>query len=408
MRFDQGETDVPVRAGPKAPTTTNSGDTPENEQISSGKTAENPPEEPEAPNDTAVDHLGPNFEALPHESAYVCSVRSGEGTVDGRTGNTALPCGVQASSGEIGNLAAELGMLGSEGEMDEDDEEIFAMVTDTAEIESSDPMTVEEARARPDWPRWDEAMQKELKALEDAHTWTIIEQPEGVNVVSCKWVFHIKRNVDGEIEWYKARLVAKGYSQVHGVNYYDTYAPVVHLASLCTILTIAARNDWDINVFDFQSAFLNGKLDPNEVIYMQLPPGLKVDKKFRCAVALLRVALYGSKQGALKWYQELCQLLEQLGFCRVESDWGVFYRHIGIEILILASHVDDCMVTGSNKKMIKDFKANVAARFKLTGLGPISSLLGMKVMRDRVARTLSLSQESYIEGILVKYNFTDL
>ena len=86
---------------------------------------------------------------------------------------------------------------------------------------------------------------------------------------------------------------------------------------------------------------------------------------------------------------------------------GFFYRHIGIEILILASHIDDCTVTGSNKKLVKDFKANVARRYKLTDLGPISSLLGMKVTRDCVSRTISLSQDAYIDGIITRYNFTD-
>ena len=99
--------------------------------------------------------------------------------------------------------------------------------------------------------------------------------------------------------------------------------------------------------------------------------------------------------------------MESLGFRRAESDWGVFYRHIGIEILILASHIDDCMVTRSNKKLVKDFKANVARRYKLTDLGPISSLLGMKVTRDHVLRTISLSQDAYIDGIITTYNFTN-
>jgi hypothetical protein len=93
---------------------------------------------------------------------------------------------------------------------------------------------------------------------------------------------------------------------------------------------------------------------------------------------------------------------------RAESDWGVFYRHIGADILILASHVDDCTVTGSNAKLIADFKRDIATRYKLTDLGPISSLLGMKVTRDRHARTISFSHESYIDAILTKYNFVDL
>jgi hypothetical protein len=88
------------------------------------------------------------------------------------------------------NLVAELGMVGEEdGEMDEDDEEVSAMMAGVAAIESSDPTTVKEACKRTDWPKWEEAINKELTALEDACTWSVVEQPANINVVGCKWVF---------------------------------------------------------------------------------------------------------------------------------------------------------------------------------------------------------------------------
>jgi len=161
-------------------------------------------------------------------------------------------------------------------------------------------------------------------------------------------------------------------------------------------------------VFDFQSAFLNGKLDKGKDLYMELPPGYNVDKRLKHAVAKLRVALYGSKQGALKWYLELCGSLRELGLKRAHSDWGVFYTHIGRDILILASHVDDCTLTGSSRKLMGLFKNEIRARYKITDLGPISWVLGMKVIQDRVAQTISLSQEPYIDAIIAKYNFSDL
>ena len=93
-------------------------------------------------------------------------------------------------------------------------------------------------------------------------------------------------------------LVAHGFTQQYDVDYNKTYAPVAHLASLCLILAIAAHHDWDINLFDFHSAFLNGKLDDDELIFMELPPGY--DTQGYNLVARLCVALYGSKQGVLK------------------------------------------------------------------------------------------------------------
>ena len=173
------------------------------------------------------------------------------------------------------------------GKVEEEDEEIFTMVAATAEAEGLDPTTLEEARSRTDWAKWEDAIKAELKSLEDARTWDIEECPDGANVMGCKWVFKIKRNAAGEIDKYKAHLVAKGHTQVLRVDYYDTYAPVARLASLCTILTIAARNDWDVDVFDFHSAFLNGKLDDDELIYMQLPPGYNVAGEWKTPVAQL-------------------------------------------------------------------------------------------------------------------------
>jgi hypothetical protein len=91
----------------------------------------------------------------------------------------------------------------------------------------------------------------------------------------------------------------------------------------------------------------------------------------------------------------------------MEADWGVFIVTIAHHILILVSHVDDCTVTGSSSTLIKAFKEEIGTRFKITDLGPISWLLGMKVTRDRKAHMISLSQESYVNVILTKYNFAD-
>jgi hypothetical protein len=124
-------------------------------------------------------------------------------------------------------------------------------------------------------------------------------------------------------------------------------------------------------------------------------------------VTHLCVALCGLKQGALKWYKCLCSELRTLGFHQTEADWGIFITHIGCEILLLTSYIDDCTVTGSSKELVHNFKAEMGTRFKITDLGPIRWLLGMKVTWDQDRRTLSISQEPYIEAILAKYNFID-
>ncbi len=105
--------------------------------------------------------------------------------------------------------------------------------------------------------------------LTQAGTWEIVPRPTDRNVIGSKWVLRIKKKARGIIDKYKARLVVQGFTQVEGVDYFVTFAPVAKLVSLRIILAIAARNDWDINVFDFHGAFLNGEFDDEEELYME-------------------------------------------------------------------------------------------------------------------------------------------
>ena len=140
---------------------------------------------------------------------------------------------------------------------------------------------------------------------------------------------------------------------------------------------------------------------------MELPEGYTTSGDHVHPVTKLNVTLYGSKQGALRWYQELSSTLGELGLKCAHADWGIFYSRIGHDILVLASHVDNCTVTGSSPELIRSFKAEIGLCYKITDLGPISWLLGMKVAHDRAARTILLSQQTYIEAILTKYNLTN-
>ena len=118
--------------------------------------------------------------------------------------------------------------------------------------------------------------------------------------------------------------------------------------------------------------------------------------------------LYGLNQGAKNWYDALCQALAELGFTRTEADHGVFLKEIGDDIIILAVHVDDCMITRSSTKHISNFKVEMNAKYKLTNLGPAHWLLGIKITHDLANNSISLSQEAYIESIITRFNFNDL
>jgi hypothetical protein len=301
---------------------------------------------------------------------------------------------------------------------DDDKEEEHATAVDceldveyamAAVVESAEGLqpTYEEARKRPDWPKWQEAIQKELNSLEKMGTYRLVKRPPGANVVDSRWVLRIKKNAAGEVEKYKARLVAKGFTQIYGVDYYETYAPVARLTSFRLLLALAARNGWAVDTFDFDSAYLNSKLGDDEVVYLEQPAGYETKDRGGWVWRLLK-ALYGLKQGAKNWYDALHRALIELGFTRSEADHGVFFKEVGRHIIVLAVHVDDGMVTGSSVSLINKFKEEMNAKYKLTDLGAANWLLGIKITRDLVNKTLRLSQHAYIEAIITRFNFNDL
>jgi hypothetical protein len=170
---------------------------------------------------------------------------------------------------------------------------------------------------------------------------------------------------------------------------------------------IAARNRWQINMFNFHSAFLNRKLDGNKEVFMEQPPSYEDSDRIKYCLKLYK-SIYGLKQAGRKWYKIVCRTLTDLGLKRSKADQAVFYAHIGKEIIILAIHVDDSTITGSSYSLIQQYKSKINSKYSMTDLGPVNWLLGIKVTRDLAAHTLSLSQTFYIDSILQRFNFMDL
>ena len=118
---------------------------------------------------------------------------------------------------------------------------------------------------------WEKAMDEEMVALYGNETWDLVPLPEGKNTIGCKWVYKVKRNSDGNISRYKARLVAKGYAQTHGIDYEETFAPVAKMATVRSVIAVAAAKGWFLHQMDVKNAFLHGDLQ--EEVYMDQPPG---------------------------------------------------------------------------------------------------------------------------------------
>ncbi|KAB2607811.1 hypothetical protein D8674_010979 [Pyrus ussuriensis x Pyrus communis] len=123
-------------------------------------------------------------------------------------------------------------------------------------------------------PRWKEAMEVEMKALQKNETWSVESLPQGKRPVGCKWVFTIKHKADGTIDRYKARLVAKGYTQTFGVDYQETFAPVAKMNIIRVLLSLAANFDWPLKQFDVKNAFLHGDLEEEYVLDLLSETGM--------------------------------------------------------------------------------------------------------------------------------------
>jgi histone deacetylase 1/2 len=188
---------------------------------------------------------------------------------------------------------------------------------------SEEPTSVEQALGNKNWAA---AMDVEYRALVENKTWHLVPKPKGKNIIGCKWVFKIKRKSDGSIDRYKGRLVAKGYKQRYGIDYEDTFSPVVKAATVRLILSLAVSKDWCLRQLDVQNSFLHGILE--EEVYMSQPRGY-VDEAHPDYVCKLDKVLYGLKQAPRAWYARLCNKLMALGFVPSKADTSLFYYNKG-------------------------------------------------------------------------------
>ncbi|KAJ0540475.1 putative RNA-directed DNA polymerase [Helianthus annuus] len=190
--------------------------------------------------------------------------------------------------------------------------------------------------------RWKEAMEKEIRALEENGIWTLENLPEGKRTIDSKWVYKVKYKPNGEVERYKARLVANGFTQQEGVDYHDTFAPVAKLVTVRTLLAVATKKNWIISQLDLNNAFLHGDL--NEDVNMKIPQGLSEEGE--PIVCKLKNSLYSLKQASRNWYQKFTTSLLDLGFKQCKADYSFFIHKQGSNFVAALIYVDDVIVVG--------------------------------------------------------------
>jgi hypothetical protein len=142
---------------------------------------------------------------------------------------------------------------------------------------------------------WYNAKKEEMNSMKSNRVWDLVELPNGVKAIGCKWVFKTKKDSLGNIERYKARLIAKGFTQKEGIDYTETFSPVSKKDSLRVILTLVAHFDLELQKMDVKTAFLNGDLE--EEVYMKQPEGFPSSDGEQL-VCKLKKSIYDLKQAS--------------------------------------------------------------------------------------------------------------
>lgn len=270
--------------------------------------------------------------------------------------------------------------------------------------DAGDPQTVREALNGPEADKWKAAMAEEYKSFIDNKCWTLTDCNPKQRPVKCKWIFKRKLGLDGEILRYKARLVAKGYTQKYGIDYLETFSPVVRYSTIRTLLALAAEYNLNIEHLDVKTAFLNGDL--KETVYMEQPEGYKI-KGQEDKVYKLNKAIYGLKQASKSWYEKINGVLtNKLKFKRLSSESCVYVKSSEKSMMIIALYVDDIMLFSSpDCQGTAEIKEELRKAFEIKDLGPAHHILGMRLCRQN--GEITLDQSSYIKKVLKRFQMSD-
>jgi hypothetical protein len=218
-------------------------------------------------------------------------------------------------------------------------------------VSSIEPYRLEDALRDLDWVV---AMQEELNNFTRNEEWHLVPRPNQ-NVIGTKWVFCNKQDEHGMVTRNKAWLVAKGYSQVEGLDFDETYAPIARLESIRILLAYANYHGFKLYQMDVKSAFLNGPI--KEEVYVEQPPSFE-DSEYSNHVYKLSKALYGLKQAPRAWYECLRDFIITNGFIVSKVDPTLFTKTIAKDLFICQIYVNDIIFGSTNKSTCEEFSSS--------------------------------------------------
>uniref|UniRef100_A0AAV1U5J2 Reverse transcriptase Ty1/copia-type domain-containing protein n=1 Tax=Peronospora matthiolae TaxID=2874970 RepID=A0AAV1U5J2_9STRA len=270
---------------------------------------------------------------------------------------------------------------------DEDNEDATPQVfwrasANTVEFtDISEPTTFEDAVGGPDQVHWRKAICAELDSMK---------------------LRGIKRKADGSIEKCKARLVAKGFKQKYGIDYTETFSPVVKYVTLRMVVAITKYFDWTLDQLDVVTAFLYGEM--KEKVFCAIPEGVEVDEGFDCFE--LVKAIYGLKQVSRVWNETFHEFVCSIGFQVSDFDPCLYLKITSGECVLLLVYVNDVLVTGSSTELIMRTKSDLKARFEMTDSGKCAFVLGFELV-DNDNGSVTMCRRRYVEDVLKRFGMSD-
>lgn len=273
------------------------------------------------------------------------------------------------------------------------------------ENEDPEPRSIIECQNRHDWVQWKDAIEAELNSLNKRNVFgPIVLTPQSVKPVGYKWVFVRKRNEKNEIMRYKARLVAQGFSQRPGIDYEQTYSPVMDTITFRYLISLTVLQKLEMRLMDVVTAYLYGSLDSD--IYMKIPEGfkmpaaLKSQPKEKYSIKLQR-SLYGLKQSGRMWYNRLSEYLLKKGYVNSPICPCVFIKKTTSGYVIIAVYVDDLNIIGTAKE-IQETVVYLKKEFEMKDLGKTKYCLGLQI--EHRPSGIFVHQSTYTEKVLRRFN----
>lgn len=245
-------------------------------------------------------------------------------------------------------------------------------------------------------------MSAEYDAQIANHTFELVPPAPNRHVIDTKWIHTVKYLPNGDIDRYKSRWVAREYHQAYGIDYTETFSPVVKSVTILLVLHLAVTRSWPLKQLDVNNVFLQDTL--MEEVYVTQPPGfIEPDRPHH--VCRLKKALYGLKQVTRAWYQELKNFLCQTGCHNSTADTSVFIYIHGQDVLYILVYVDDIIVTSSSTSLVTACIRVPSSRFSLKEPADLHYFLGIEV--TRTSNGLHLMQRKYVIDLLTKMKMLD-